>query len=120
MMYKLLVVDDQSGIRMLLCEVLKKEGYKVFEAANGIQAMEVVVEEKPDLVLLDMKLPGMDGIEVLKLIKEDFPHISVMMMTAYRELNIIEKALELGAVAHFTKPFDLQDIREAIKNELQS
>ena len=59
---KILIVDDQYGIRVLLNEVFNKEGYKTFQAANGIQALDIVKNQRPDLVLLDMKIPGMDGI----------------------------------------------------------
>lgn len=60
---KILIVDDQYGIRILLNEVFNKEGYQTFQAANGLQALDIVTKERPDLVLLDMKIPGMDGIE---------------------------------------------------------
>jgi two-component system response regulator (stage 0 sporulation protein F) len=66
---KILIVDDQFGIRILLNEVFQKEGYQTFQAANGIQALEIVTKHDPDLVLLDMKIPGMDGIEILKRMK---------------------------------------------------
>lgn len=66
---KILIVDDQYGIRILLNEVFHKEGYQTFQAANGIQALDIVTKERPDLVLLDMKIPGMDGIEILKRMK---------------------------------------------------
>ena len=59
---KILVVDDQFGIRILLNEVLQKEGYDTYQAANGLQALEILNDHMPDLVLLDMKIPGMDGI----------------------------------------------------------
>ena len=66
---KILIVDDQFGIRILLNEVLQKEGYDTFQAANGLQALDILNEHVPDLVLLDMKIPGMDGIEILKRMK---------------------------------------------------
>ena len=81
---KVLIVDDQYGIRILLNEVLQKEGYDTYQAANGLQALEIVQENVPDLILLDMKIPGMD----------------------------------LGAITHFAKPFDIVDIREAVKKYL--
>ena len=116
---KILVVDDQYGIRVLLCEILQKDGYQMFEAANGVQALKIVKEEELDLVLLDMKIPGMDGIEILKRIKEDKPEIGVIMMTAYGELNLINEAINLGAITHFAKPFDIDDIREVIRKSLE-
>ncbi|UNL84898.1 response regulator [Priestia koreensis] len=112
---KILVVDDQYGIRILLTEVLQKEGYQSFQAANGFQAIEITQRESPDLVLLDMKIPGMDGIEILKRLKEIDPAIKVIIMTAYGELDMIQEAKDLGALTHFAKPFDIDEIRQAIK-----
>lgn len=63
---KVLIVDDQFGIRTLLNEVLQKEGYEIYQAANGLQALHVMKQHAPDLVLLDIKIPGMDGLEILK------------------------------------------------------
>lgn len=82
---KVLIVDDQFGIRTLLNEVLQKEGYEIFQAANGLQALSVTEQHAPDLVLLDMKIPGMDGLEILKKMKEINPDIRVIIMTAYGE-----------------------------------
>lgn len=116
---KVLVVDDQNGIRILLMEVFSSEGYKTFQAANGKMALEIVRIESPDLVLLDMKIPGMDGLEILKHIKEASADIKVIMMTAYGELDMIKKATELGALMHFTKPFDIDELRVAVNKYLR-
>ncbi|MBL5767541.1 response regulator [Heyndrickxia sporothermodurans] len=115
---KILIVDDQFGIRILLNEVLQKEGYKTFQAANGAQALEITKKYAPDLVLLDMKIPGMDGIEILKRMKVLDPDIRVIIMTAYGELDMIQEAKDLGALTHFAKPFDIDDIRKAVKDHL--
>lgn len=115
---KILIVDDQFGIRILLNEVLQKEGYETYQAANGIQALEVVTKHAPDLVLLDMKIPGMDGIEILKRMKMIDRDIRVIIMTAYGELDMIQEAKTLGAMTHFAKPFDIDDIRAAVKQYL--
>ena len=117
-MKRILVVDDQYGIRVLLCEILQKDGYEMYEAANGVQALKIVKEKQPDLVLLDMKIPGMDGLEILRRIKGEHAHINVIMMTAYGELNLINEAMNLGAITHFAKPFDIDDIRQVIKESL--
>ena len=113
-----LIVDDQFGIRVLLNEVLQKEGYVTFQAANGVQAINIAKTHAPDLVLLDMKIPGMDGIEILKRLKEHDPTIPVIMMTAYGELDMIQHAKNLGALTYFTKPFDIDDIRSMVKEHL--
>ncbi|MFD2673416.1 response regulator [Marinicrinis sediminis] len=115
---KLLIVDDQNGIRILLCEVFNSEGYQTFQASNGKLALEIVHEEKPDLILLDMKIPGMDGLEILKHIKDIDPETKVIMMTAYGELDMIKEATDLGALQHFTKPFDIDELRVAVREQL--
>ena len=117
---KILVVDDQFGIRILLNEVLQKEGYDTYQAANGLQALEVLNDHVPDLVILDMKIPGMDGIEILKRMKVLQPDIKVIIMTAYGELDMIQEAMDLGAITHFAKPFDIDDIRKAVAKHLKT
>lgn len=120
MKQKLLIVDDQNGIRVLLMEVFSSEGYDTFQASNGKLALEIVRKDKPDLVLLDMKIPGMDGLEILKHIKKIDSDIKVIMMTAYGELDMINEATELGALMHFTKPFDIDELRIAVNEHLKT
>ncbi|MBH5319854.1 response regulator [Paenibacillus sp. GSMTC-2017] len=115
---KVLIVDDQNGIRILLLEVFNSEGYNTFQAPNGKIALEIVKSEAPDLVLLDMKIPGMDGLEILKHIKAMDPSIKVIMMTAYGELDMIKEATDLGALMHFTKPFDIDEMRIEVNRHL--
>lgn len=107
---KILIVDDQFGIRMLLNEVLRKEGYDTYLASNGMEALELLGLHQPDLVFLDMKIPGMDGIEILKKMKEHSPEVKVMMMTAYGELDLINTALSSGAIGYLPKPFDILEL----------
>lgn len=113
-----LIVDDQNGIRLLLQEVFSSEGYLTTQASNGKIALELVRSNRPDLVLLDMKIPGMDGLEILKHIKSIDPTIKVIMMTAYGELDMIKRATDLGAVKHFTKPFDIDELRMEVNFQL--
>ncbi len=117
---KLLIVDDQNGIRILLMEVFSSEGYETYQASNGKLALEIVKSVSPDLVLLDMKIPGMDGLDILKHIKQIDSSIKVIMMTAYGELDMIKEATDLGAVMHFTKPFDIDELRAAVNNQLRN
>lgn len=116
---KVLIVDDQNGIRVLLMEVFTSEGYTTFQASNGKLALEIVRNESPDLVLLDIKIPGMDGLEILKHVKTIDRSIKVIMMTAYGELDMIKEATDLGAVMHFTKPFDIDEMRLAVNMQLR-
>ncbi|WP_102348216.1 response regulator [Bacillus sp. Marseille-P3661] len=115
---KLLIIDDQYGIRILLNEVFQKEGYQTYQASNGVQALSIIESDRPDLVLLDMKIPGMDGIEILKRLKEIDQTIEVFIMTAYGELDMIQQAKDLGAITHFAKPFDIDEIRAAVKAQI--
>lgn len=119
-MKRLLIVDDQQGIRLLLNEVLKKEGYATYLAANGIEALSFAEEHELDCVLLDMKIPGMNGVEILKRLKEKWPGLPVFMMTAYGELDIVQEALNLGAIRYFTKPFDIFEVRDEVNKILKS
>ncbi|MFD2117531.1 response regulator [Paenibacillus yanchengensis] len=116
---KVLIVDDQNGIRVLLAEVFNNENYETFQAANGKAALEIVKRDSPDLVLLDMKIPGMDGFEILSHIKAIDPQIKVIMMTAYGELDLLDKAMKAGALSSFTKPFDIDDLRKEVNQQLR-
>jgi two-component system response regulator (stage 0 sporulation protein F) len=117
---KILIVDDQYGIRVLLEEVFRKEGYATFQAANGNQALRITKDKSPELVILDMKIPGMDGLEILKRLKELNAAIQVIMITAYGELDLIEEAKSLGALTYFTKPFDIDEIRQYVGHYLSA
>lgn len=111
-----LIVDDQPGIRLLLEELLQKEGYAVSSAANGQQALKKIKNKQPDCVLLDMKMAGMNGIEVLKEIIKNWPNIPVFMMTGHSELELMKEVLEIGALKYFTKPFDIFEVRDAVND----
>ncbi|MCM3744194.1 response regulator [Sporosarcina luteola] len=114
----LLIVDDQAGIRLLLNEVFTKEGFEARLAANGAEALQLITEKEPDCVLLDMKMPGIDGVEVLKRLKKDWPRIPVIMMTAYGEVELTEEAIKNGAEKYFTKPFNIYEVRDAVREIL--
>lgn len=111
----ILVVDDQPGIRRLLAEVLSEQGYAVEEAANGYDGLQKAKELKPAIILMDMKMPGMDGIETLRELRRAGHTTKVIMMTAYGELEMINEAKELGAIAYITKPFDIVSLCQMIE-----
>ena len=113
-MKTVLIVDDQPGIRLLLEELFKKEAFETTSAENGGEALRIIEQKAPDCVLLDMKMPGIDGIEVLRRIKEEWPGIPVIMMTAYGEMELTKQAEKLGAERYFTKPFDIFEVRDAV------
>lgn len=115
---EILIVDDQQGIRLLLNEVFKKEGFITHLAANGIDALNIVQTKYIDCVLLDMRIPGMDGLEILTRLKLQEINLPVVMMTAYGEQDTIDKAMQLGAIRYFTKPFNIFEVRDEVKKIL--
>jgi len=117
--YRILVADDEHIIRLVLNESLKKEGYEVDEASNGEEALLKVRNERYDLVILDVKMPKLDGIEALKQIRKIDPNIPVVMITAYGNTQVAMKAIKEGAFDYFTKPFDVSEIRIVVKRALE-
>ncbi|MBU4288177.1 MAG: response regulator transcription factor [Proteobacteria bacterium] len=104
---KILVVDDEEDILELLKYNLNREGYKVVSASSGEKCLQKAASEKPDLIVLDLMLPGIDGLEVTKILKSDSKtlHIPIIMLTAKGEEADIVAGLELGADDYITKPF---------------
>lgn len=110
-MKKILVVDDDTTHRMMLRAILTDEGYAVVEADDGTIAIKAVEEEFFDLILMDVRMTEMDGIEALEEIKRLSPGIPVLMMTAYPEVPAAVKAMKLGAWDYLTKPLDTDELR---------
>ena len=104
MNYKILIADDEAEIRDVLHLYLEKDGYEVYEAADGIQAMEVLQKEKIDLAILDIMMPGIDGYRVLRNIRED-NNIPVIILSAQSSDSAKILGLDLGADDYITKPF---------------
>jgi len=107
---KILVVDDQFGVRSLLIEAFQDDGHEVTPAENGEEALRVLRPFEPDLILLDMKMPGMNGIETLEKIRALDPRVDVIMMTGYKNPNNMEQEKELGVLCCIAKPFDLFEL----------
>lgn len=110
-----MIVDDQYGIRILLQEVLSLDGYETIMAENGKEALRLFDQHQPDLVILDMKLPGMNGLDILRAIRKRSADVQVFMMTAYGELDMIKEATRLGVKRYFTKPFDIEQLRQSVR-----
>jgi len=117
---RILVVDDEYLIRWTLQKNLEKEGYEVLLAETGEEALDKVREEAPDLALLDIKLPGMDGYEVLERALEIDEGIIPIMITAYDEVDKVVKAMKLGAFDYITKPFDFNKVYLSIQKALEA
>lgn len=116
----ILVVDDRLGIRKLLMEVFRSAGYNVIATASGSEAIEKVSEQAVDLVLLDMKMSGMDGLETLTQIKSIKPQVKILIMTAYEELEVLKEAARRGSNGHISKPFDIEELKVIVANALQA
>lgn len=114
-MGKILVVDDQFGVRCLLAEVFQEDKHEVEMATNGSEALQLLNTFEPDLILLDMKMPGMNGIETLEKIRALDRQVGVIMMTAYGDNQYIEQAKDLGILHFMSKPFDLFELRERVR-----
>jgi len=120
MMTKMLVVDDEIEICDFLKTFFEDRNYKVFTALNGETALKTIQQEKPSIVLLDIKMPGMDGIEVLKRIKTLHPATKVIMVTAIETRDKIDEATRLGADNYITKPLSLEYLETDVKDKLES
>ena len=120
-MEKVLIVDDEEHIVELLDFNLKNAGYETFKACDGIEALKLVNEEKPNLMLLDLMLPGIDGFDVCKEIKKnkDMKNISIIMLTAKGEELDKILGLELGADDYITKPFSVRELLARVKAVLR-
>ncbi len=113
-----LVVDDEKEIRDFFKENLTEAGWKVLTASGGEIALSLLREESPDLVLLDIKMPGMDGIKVLQKIKESRSDAIVIILTGYGTTGTAREAMKLGAYDYITKPFDLNLVKDLLREAL--
>ena len=120
-MGKILIVEDEANIRQLVRYNLEKEGFQVMEAADGLQGLRTAQREKPDLVLLDLMLPGMDGLEVCRTLKgaPATSALPIIMLTARAEEVDKIIGLELGADDYMTKPFSPRELTARIKAVLR-
>ena len=108
-----LIVDDDADLRRTLFLLLDKT-YKVVEAANGKEALRFLKTRRPRLILLDISMPEMSGIEVLRAAREIDGALRIVMVTSHQELELAKSALDLGAIAYVTKPFDADFIRAEV------
>lgn len=116
---RILVVDDEESHRIMLRAVLKEEGYEVAEAADGTEAVRAVEQEPFDLILLDLRMTTMDGIEALTEIRKKNPLVPVLIMTAYASVKTAVEALKAGAFEYLTKPLDIEELKILIEKALE-
>jgi len=117
-MARILVVDDEQDVCEMLEKFLTIKGYEVSTALSGEDALALVKKEKPHIVLLDIRMPEMDGIECLEHIKEIDREIGVIMITAIKQDDVGKKAMELGAYDYITKPLSLQYLQDCLMVKL--
>ncbi len=117
---KILVIDDDESIRKTLSSYLKRLGYEVYSAANGIDGIETAKNEIPDLVITDIKMPEADGFEVLKRVKEIDSHIHVIMITAFDDMHSTVKAMQQGAYDYIEKPLEIDKLKITIARALEN
>lgn len=113
-----LIVDDDKSVRTVLSARLeKREGYEIFEASDGVECLSMAKQLHPDFILLDWMMPGMDGLEVLEMLKAEpeICDIPVFMLTGKAKMKNVEKALDAGAEGYFTKPVKVVSIVKKIR-----
>ncbi len=115
-----LVVDDEPLQREILKTILDDEGYETYTASSGGEGLEVVKRLNPDVILTDLKMEDMDGIEVLKIIKKMIPELPVVMLTGHGSEQAARDGIQFGAFDYLTKPCELEDLVNKIKEAWQS
>ncbi len=115
----ILVVDDEKDIRISLTGILEDEGYQVMTAASGVEALEAVRQDLPDLILLDIWMPGMDGLETLERLKTIFPQLTVIMISGHGTIETAVRTTKLGAFDFIEKPLSLEKILITVANALR-
>lgn len=116
----ILVVDDADGIRAFLSILLQSEGYTVHEAATALEGMETIRTQPVDMVTLDLGLPDMDGLEVLKNVKQEAPGIPVAVLSVRNDSQTRKTAHDLGAEHYLSKPFEAQEVLEVVHKTLEA
>ncbi len=111
---KILVIDDERSIREHLEMFLQEKGFEVLSAENGETGIGLIHEQEPDILILDIRLPGMDGLEVLRRIKEENNTVSVIMITAFHDMETTIQAMRLGAYDYIHKPLDIDELERVI------
>ena len=114
-----MIVDDEEGIRNLLKSFFEEQGFPIVTARTGEEAIELVTKEKPSVILLDVTMPGMDGIVTLRKIREINPTVGVVMATSIQDEQTTQQAADLGAHAYVLKPFDLQYLQLVVLSRLR-
>lgn len=119
-MPRILVIDDEEGMCWAVARALQDEGYFVRTATSGPDGLALLEQEGADLVLLDIRMPRMSGLEVLRRIKLRYPAMPVIIMTGFGSMPTALEAIEKGAVGYITKPFNIADLKAAVRKTLDT
>jgi response regulator RpfG family c-di-GMP phosphodiesterase len=114
-----LVVDDEPRLRQVLVHLMRSEGFRCFEAANGVEAIEHLERQPMTLVMSDLRMPRMDGIELLKQVRARWPDTAMVMITAVADVEVAVSCLSNGAMDYLTKPFHLEEVRARVGQALE-
>ncbi len=117
---RILIVDDEQNVRQLIAKILEKEGYEILTACNGEEGLEIFQKNNIDLIISDIKMPKMNGIEFLHKVKEQEPGVGFILITAFATMETAIDAIKSGAQDYVTKPFDIKEILNAVKKILCS
>jgi two-component system response regulator PilR (NtrC family) len=115
----ILVADDEALARQSIVEVLREEGYQVYEASDGQAALDVLEEVEIDVVLSDLKMPAVDGLGVLRTVRDRYPQTMVLLITAYASVETVVEALRLGAQDYLLKPLLIDDVLHRVRRLLE-
>jgi len=116
---KIIVVDDEDIVLSLICDTLEEEGYAIQTASNGVDALKLIEKEEFDLLITDIRMPSMDGIELVRRVRDIHHDIGVIFMTGYANLNSAKNAIKQGAFDYIMKPFEISEIRKAVKDAVR-
>lgn len=117
---RILIVDDEEQICEMLNDFLVDQGYETFSATTGEEALRLVKEARPHLMLLDIRMPEMGGIEILRKVRAIDHEVGIIMITGYHDIEIAQQALKLGASDFVTKPIDLTYLETSVRVKLQA
>lgn len=119
-MDSLLIIDDEKSLLDVLSLMFKKEGYEVKTAASGAEALDILTNNAIDLVITDIRMPHLSGMEILKYVKENQPETPVIVITAYGSIQQAVEALKAGALDYIVKPFDIEELKILVARALSA
>jgi two-component system response regulator AtoC len=117
---RILILEDEPGFQFLLTEVLSQGGYRILSARSGQEALELVVKHKVDLLMIDNRMPGMSGLDFLKLLRAADDWTPVIVMTAYADVPVVVESMRLGALDFLVKPFQIDTVIPLVERCLRT